>query len=319
MSTPLRTLASTNDAVPSADTFPLWPVGWYTVARSRDIEKRPYALELNDSEVVLFRTESGRLHAIGAHCPHMGTHLRYGKVVGEQLQCPMHHWRVDGDGFAEGREGCASSRAFAVSEAHGLVFVYLGGVPRAPAPAPENADRYTWLSGGPLTIATSWHHLMVSGFDMQHLLAVHHRRLIEPAEATWLDDGRLRLRYVSEVRGGTLPDRVMSRLGRTGIEVIMTCSGPIFVVESRMGKLHTCSILGLLTRQEGVAAFGSFGVEGKGLVARLRARVARWLYLSFLKKDFAIIEGMRLKTHADDVGVASMSRFLASLPEVSDV
>jgi hypothetical protein len=107
----------------------------------------------------------------------------------------------------------------------------------------------------------------------------------------------------------------MAWLGREGIEVSMTCSGPIFVVESKIGQRRTAAILGLLPVDSGVRAYGSFGVARGSFLIWLQLRLTSWLFISFLRKDFAIIEGMRLRTAVRDVGVQSMSQFLRSLPE----
>lgn len=304
--------------------FPRWPVGWYTVARSRDVASRQIVpLELAGAEIVLFRTTAGQLHAVGAHCPHMGTHLRHGQVLGEELRCPMHHWRVDGAGTARaGGRVCARVRTWPVEERYGLVFVHLGGkataARRCPLPAPQQPDDYAWRSDGPVVVETSWPTLMVSGFDMEHLHTVHHRQLQAPPAIEEID-GRLRLRYVSKVSGGNLADRVMGWLGRDGIEVTMTCTGPVFVVETRMGRRRTSAILGLLSRGSAVHAYGSFGVPRQSWGGAAQLRLASWLFVAFLRKDFAIIEGMRLRTDVRDAGVQAMCRFLASLEEVADV
>ena len=84
------------------------PVGWFQVMHSKDLavgESKP--LHFFDSDLVIFRTESGRASVLDAYCPHMGAHLGYGIhdsaghgacVKGESIVCPFHHWKYDGDG-----------------------------------------------------------------------------------------------------------------------------------------------------------------------------------------------------------------------------
>lgn len=310
-------------ATPEAEApFPRWPVGWYVVARARDLPRgRVLPLTLAGAEIVLFRTEVGKIQALAAHCPHMGTHLRHGQVIGEELRCPMHHWRLDGAGQARIGNGeskvCGKVRTWPVAERVGLIFIFLGEISDPPdPPLPDEVDVYAWRSGGPVAVETTWHTLMISGFDMEHLDAVHHRKLEGPPTIETLDQGRkLRLRYRSRVSGGRLADRVMAFFGRAGIEVTMTCSGPIFVVESKIGKRRTAAILGLLPSGQGVRAYGSFGVAQGSFLTWLQLRLTSWLFISFLRKDFAIIAGMRLRTEVRDVAVQAMSRFLRSLPE----
>ena len=318
--------------VASPSEFPSWPAAWYIVARSRDVPRGGViARNLGGAEIVVFRTASGRLATTTAHCPHMGTNLRHGRVHGDAIVCPMHHWTIDARGAVSTAAGshCGQAETWSVEERCGLVLVWLGSEaghsqsqsPPGPLPIPADADTYRWRAGGPMVVDTPWHALMVSAYDMDHLSSVHYRRLVEGPIIETLGDGRLRLSYVSKVTGGGLVDRIMGRLGRDGIAVTMTCGGPNFVVETTMGSRRTSAILGLLplatSAGPAVHAYGSFGVTRDRWLASAQTRIASWLFLGFLRKDFAIIEGIRLRTQVTDAGVRAMCNFLASLPEAA--
>jgi 3-ketosteroid 9alpha-monooxygenase subunit A len=86
-----------------------WPysdfsAGWYQIGYSTDLkpgEVKP-ARWLNQ-DLVMFRTESGKLAVLDAYCRHMGAHLgRVGEfgggVCGENIQCPFHAWQWDTEG-----------------------------------------------------------------------------------------------------------------------------------------------------------------------------------------------------------------------------
>ena len=50
-------------------------------------------------DVVIYRTAGGVLRVVEPYCPHLGAHLGYGgKVQGEELVCPFHHFRFDASG-----------------------------------------------------------------------------------------------------------------------------------------------------------------------------------------------------------------------------
>lgn len=300
-------------------TLPPWPQGWYAVARADELGRGVVLTRrLAGRELVLFRTDSGRAVALDAHCPHMGTHLRHGRVCGEQIECPMHHWCFDGDGNARrGSDPCGSTGTAIVGEAQGLVFVWLGEKAPSTPPTPSAPADFRWRAGGPVAVETSWHSLIVSGFDMDHLEAVHHRRLLGPPEISTTAHGHLRLRYRSTVVGGGAADRLTNWVSKGEIDVTMTCSGPLFTVESQLGRKRTSAVLGLLPTSSGVLAYGSFGMPRSTWLPSLQLRIAAWLFLSFLRKDFAIIEGIDLRTEVLDPGVRAMVGFLAGLPDHS--
>ena len=300
--------------------LPAWPCAWYPIARSAALRRGASTSgEIAGRPYVAYRGASGRLAALDAHCPHMGAHLRHARVVGEDLLCPLHHWTVTGEGRCRGRGAGPLHRArpWPIAERFGLVFVYAGGDPPPPLPAPEDAEGYAWTTGRPIELDTSWHAMMVNGFDLAHLRAVHHRALVAPPELT--RDGRtLRLRYTSRVtRGGGLSDALMRWIARDRIRVQQTCHGPTIVVESDLGRARTAAVLGLVERGGKVRAYGAFGAR-RGPLVRVKLLLARWLFTAFLRKDFAVVEGMRLDVDgAEDEGVRAIAAYLRSLPEVA--
>ncbi|MFT2020248.1 aromatic ring-hydroxylating oxygenase subunit alpha [Streptomyces sp. 796.1] len=77
-----------------------YPDGWFAVATSDEVPPgKVVTRRLAGADVVLYRTRGGRLRAVGPHCPHLGAHLGHGgRVDGEELVCPFHHFRFDAQG-----------------------------------------------------------------------------------------------------------------------------------------------------------------------------------------------------------------------------
>ena len=51
-------------------------------------------------EWVLFRAETGEAGVVDPYCPHLGAHLGHGgKVDGDSLRCPFHHWAYNPKGW----------------------------------------------------------------------------------------------------------------------------------------------------------------------------------------------------------------------------
>ena len=109
-----------------------FPIGWFSVARSRDIGKgevqRVYAF---DRELALFRTREGKAVVLDAFCPHLGAHMGVeGRVVGETLRCPFHGWQFGVDGACTEIPYCdevperARVRSWTVSETNGDIMVW---------------------------------------------------------------------------------------------------------------------------------------------------------------------------------------------------
>ena len=64
---------------------------WYVIARSRDFRRgKTMRFRLADTELVIYHGRSGRAYVLSAHCSHIG------RVIGDRLQCPLHHWEYDG-------------------------------------------------------------------------------------------------------------------------------------------------------------------------------------------------------------------------------
>ncbi|MDN2496569.1 Rieske 2Fe-2S domain-containing protein [Nocardia nova] len=76
------------------------PTGWFQVAWSADLrDGEVKALHYFDTELVAFRGNDGHVRVLDAHCRHLGAHLGHGGcVVGNDIQCPFHGWRWNGDG-----------------------------------------------------------------------------------------------------------------------------------------------------------------------------------------------------------------------------
>lgn len=76
------------------------PDGWFAVCFSTELQPGTVlSRTLLDQEVVVFRTASGELSMLDAHCPHMGAHLGHGgRVEGEAIRCPFHGFRFAPDG-----------------------------------------------------------------------------------------------------------------------------------------------------------------------------------------------------------------------------
>ncbi len=121
--------------------FPRYPTGWFQVAWSSELQPgQAKPLEYFGKHLVLFRTEGGHAKVLDAHCPHMGAHLGHGGVVeGDDVKCPFHWWKFNGDGacthipYAKKIPPRATLACWPVVERNGLVMVWHDIDKQAPA------------------------------------------------------------------------------------------------------------------------------------------------------------------------------------------
>jgi len=118
------------------------PTGWFQVAWSAEIPVggvKP--LKYFGRHLVAYRTESGAVVVLDAHCLHLGAHLGYGgKVCGESIACPYHGWEWDPSGanvripyMSRPRPSQKRLQSWHVREQHELILIWhdpAGGPPR---------------------------------------------------------------------------------------------------------------------------------------------------------------------------------------------
>lgn len=133
-----------------------YPEGWFGLGWSSDFPIGSITARKNFGiEMVVFRTESGRLVASNAFCPHMGARFDVGgKIEGECLRCPFHAWVWDADGnnveipYAD-KTMNAKLRTFPVVESGHMAWIWYSWRSAEPLwPAPDlselEAEPYFW-------------------------------------------------------------------------------------------------------------------------------------------------------------------------------
>lgn len=156
--------------------------GWYIACPSRDLSPgQVKSLELCGQKIVVFRGQDGKVRALDAYCPHLGTDLGIGKVDRNLIRCFFHHWAFDGAGNCQ-HIPCQSHipekaklQAYSTDEKYGFIWVYPA------ATAPTGVAEFDELRGKPIITAVDrplerncHHHIcMMNGIDAQHLRTVH--------------------------------------------------------------------------------------------------------------------------------------------------
>jgi nitrite reductase/ring-hydroxylating ferredoxin subunit len=323
-----------SSAIDRSGVGPACPENWYLMARSRDVAAgRIVARSIANTEIVLYRgADGGGVTAFAAHCSHMGCHLRHGRVVGDNLQCALHHRVIASEGHFLDRGGSRATGQrqprLPVVECHGCVFVYAGRQPAFDLLAPDIAESGPVATRclTPRAFAVPWSALIANGMDMDHLQAVHDRALRQAPSLDQLDPWRMRLSYRVRVTGTHLSDRLIKHLSGDDIEASITCSGgSMILVQSRIKDWRTFILLSMCpTAAGGSVVRGVAGIAGapRSWRTHIAVRLTAWLFQSFLDKDVGVLDGMHWQeprqsaTLGDDF-TRRLCGYLRALPEFS--
>lgn len=121
---------------------------WHPIAFSAEVAAKPMRVTLLDLDLVVYRT-SGGLTVAADYCPHRGTRMSLGRIMGDVIRCQYHGLTFDAGGACTSIPGSPGQkipdqlrlRTYPVAERYGLVWTCLSATPAAPLPDwPELTD-----------------------------------------------------------------------------------------------------------------------------------------------------------------------------------
>lgn len=225
--------------------------GWYFVCASEELKiAKAKSVQICGQEIVLFRGEDGKARALDAYCPHMGTHLGAGKVIGNEIRCFFHHWRFDEEGKCTDIP-CQKSipekarlHSYKVIEKYGSLWVHPHfhiNKELADFPDLKNSELKV-VMGKPYLRKVHHHVTMINGIDPQHLKTVHNLNIEMDLEISEENDGR----QIDITLSGNIPDSTWQ--GRITRRLL----GPRYGYSMRYDHANN----GLLTLMKDVFLFG---------------------------------------------------------------
>src|SRR6185503_13217334 len=236
------------NTAPDITSFPDYPASWYLFGHARELRRRPFSKRILGRQLVAFRTASGRISVLDAHCSHMGADLGCGQVVGESIQCPFHNWKYGADGRCTHIPGLkapptfAKQRNYPVVERHGYVFFFNGPTPLFPLPFFFDAEPEDFRAGRRFSYVSdcTWFVNAAHGYDTQHFDAVHDRKLVAPPRIDCPTRFARRNRYSAEVMGKTRLDRVLKVLAGRTVDISITNWGGTFnLITGDFARAHS--------------------------------------------------------------------------------
>lgn len=309
------------------------PAAWYPLCRVDAL--KPGAVlpvQLGGVRYAVWRSELGKVSALAATCCHVGADLARGDVVGEALQCPLHHWQYGSDGVCVGIPYLAGAgkipararqAALVCAEAYGLVFGYWGGQPNSDLPRFDGEVDAVWSAAAVVDVDAPHSTLVANSYDGQHFAAVHDRELLEPPQITRANVQHIAIHYRAKVVGERVNDRVMRAVGIDRVGVTIHCWGSsiLHVYNERTANTILVALLPLDDAHSRVFIVTALKKRAAGLMRPLQQAqlvIARWLAVAFLKPDMGVLEGVTMRPRVllpggDDCLVAWM-RYWRALP-----
>lgn len=165
-----------------------YPNGWYVVTSIAEMEKTPVTpIRALGRDMVAFRTESGVISVLDAHCPHQGAHLGYGGTIkGESIECPFHKWCFDTSGKCQNipysntvpKGKKAELHRYPILERLGMILVYYSSdyspptweVPQFEGELPGKWTKPTYSE---MMIKTHLQEFAENAMDVPHFQPVH--------------------------------------------------------------------------------------------------------------------------------------------------
>ncbi len=333
--------------------------GWYPVCTSRELkagECRSYTIF--KQRIVVFRTQSGNLHALDAFCPHLGADLGNGRVIGEKIQCYFHQWSYSGEGHlveiacrkkqsaAEAGEtplgqglDQVKTRSYPVTEAYGHLWVFSASEANHKLPKPVTFEHYQHHELDALYIKEAnlfaHHHIMMAnGVDLQHFASVHNLDIAFDYQIKTDTPGIFDWTLRGEIPTDNLKGRLARWLVGNEFEYHVRFAGGsmTFITygsdQRFMGfKLPSLQILwGGLPQESGVSKARIFLItpKRKGLLGKLQTQLiyfSAFALLAMLRdEDVNAFPHMRFNTHRLIKEDASLGRLiqLTNQLELSD-
>jgi nitrite reductase/ring-hydroxylating ferredoxin subunit len=288
---------------------------------------------LRGQRIVVFRGESGETHAVAARCPHLGSDLGRGRVVGDAIECPYHRFRFRGDGR------CLQTRdlkahAYPAAERFGAVFVFMGTEPFFDFPA--FAEGPDLVSARPLhfRLETPWYMVGANAFDARHFGATHSRRLTGKPRVRFEDPLTANVAYEYAIEGKALTDRAIRAVSGSRVAFDVTSwRGNVLLVRARFRRDAS---FGVVVAAPGVPAAG-VTVPGaaataqtdvtvivkarrgrmSALIDRLSAEIKRIAIRQLLRDDFESLQGLDYVPTGLQAGDEVLAAYLRWLREAA--
>ena len=155
---------------------------WYIAMPSKELGKKPKAIELFAQPLVAWRDEKGNPVIMERFCSHMGASLALGEIKESCLQCPFHHWQYNNSGKCvsipeiDQIPSTARQAIHITQERYGYIWIWYGTqtplFPLPEFPAAEDKQHYIPVALS-FNAKTTVLQILENAYDYRHGVTVH--------------------------------------------------------------------------------------------------------------------------------------------------
>jgi phenylpropionate dioxygenase-like ring-hydroxylating dioxygenase large terminal subunit len=300
--------------------------GWYWAIRSSAL-KRGQAKPFNffGRELVLYRTEDGRVVALDAYCPHMGAHLAEGKVEQDTIRCLFHYWKYDAQGRCleiPCQEHCSfvpQIPSWPVAEGYGLVWLWAGREATRKLPfVPELENQECeYVLANRFVKPCHPNVMMINAIDAQHFNSVHHLPVDLNLEAKVVNDNCIQFTNTTRLPRNSALTKFLSRFYKEaltyGLCYFFASTGCVTLGPD---FLHFHIMFALRPTKEGKSEGQTILLTRKrrGIFGKLWSRILLWLTrlvgAYFAKGDTLIFKTIKFHFRTPVKADAAIIRFI---------
>lgn len=294
----------------SADDYPR---AWYHFASERELRRGPIVKEILGQRFVGFLTESGQPGVLSSRCVHMGSDLASGCVVGETLQCSLHHWQFATDGrcskipASDSIPEFARQTSFPAVRRQGNVYFFNAPVADHELPFFDGMQTDQLVAAKPFVefVDCPWYMIGANAVDLQHFAIAHDRELQSRPTVDHPSALAHRTQCHFKVVGNSIADKLTKNFGGAEVRLGVTnwCSSLIFA-HSRLRRTETFGMVAVIpitpTRTMAhvtVMARASDSPLLRRALDPIRAAIRRLLIRDFLRSDVHRLSGTRFSPH----------------------
>lgn len=290
-----------------------YPPSWYRLCDAANLRRGPNHFSILGKDLVTYFASDGQPVVLDNRCVHMGASLSRGCVVGDAIECPLHHWRFAQDGRCVAIPSGGDVPRFARQQAYpaavrgGQVYFFNGRHARFPLPFFTDLEVDDLVAARPFveTLECPWYMVGANAVDTQHFLIAHDRRLSRLPEVDHPAPHVHRTVCNFEVHGSAASDWLTRRFGGNTVRLEVTDYGSTMLfAHSRLARAETFGMLSMTPispqRTEvhvTVMARRSGERWRQVLVDPLRAWIRRGLIRRFLRSDVERLAGTVYSPH----------------------